>query len=418
MNTASPARPGYRGLLRIPGAAAFFFTAAVGRIGIAMTGLGLVWLVHHRTGSYAVAGLVSGAFAAAEALAGPQLARLIDRLGQARVLPPAVLAHATAIGALLVVPASASRWALVACGALAGAAVPQLGALSAARWAVLLRKQQPGRPSPEALPTAFSLEAMANGTAFLIGPVLVGSLGALGQPTAATASATTLITAGGLALSVQHRTAPPPVVDAAERGHAARTLLRPGFAVMFALNLAIGVHFGAMGMSVTAFVVERGAATTAPAVFAAGSVAGLLAGWLFGLRRWRAAPSAQLPLATAALAAGCPLLLLAGSPVQLAGAVVVVEGMIPPILVLFSVLTEARVHRAVLTQALTWLNSASAAGSAAAAAVAGRAVDTDGADGGFALTVGASLAMTVLAAGWWAASRRTTGGVSRPHVPS
>ncbi|MGW2108338.1 hypothetical protein [Streptomyces sp. NPDC001948] len=207
-------------------------------------------------------------------------------------------------------------------------------------------------------------------------------------------------------------------VDAAERGHAARTLLRPGFAVMFALNLAIGVHFGAMGMSVTAFVVERGAATTAPAVFAAGSVAGLLAGWLFGLRRWRAAPSAQLPLATAALAAGCPLLLLAGSPVQLAGAVVVVEGMIPPILVLFSVLTEARVHRAVLTQALTWLNSASAAGSAAAAAVAGRAVDTDGADGGFALTVGASLAMTVLAAGWWAASRRTTGGVSRPHVPS
>ncbi|MDW6065147.1 LPXTG cell wall anchor domain-containing protein [Streptomyces sp. FXJ1.4098] len=42
---------GYRPLLRIPGAAAFFLAAAVGRVGIAVTGLGLVWPVHARTGS-------------------------------------------------------------------------------------------------------------------------------------------------------------------------------------------------------------------------------------------------------------------------------------------------------------------------------------------------------------------------------
>src|SRR5882757_3557639 len=52
----------YRTLLRAPGAAAFFLTAAVGRVGIAMTGLGIVWLVHTRTGSYATAGLVTGGF--------------------------------------------------------------------------------------------------------------------------------------------------------------------------------------------------------------------------------------------------------------------------------------------------------------------------------------------------------------------
>lgn len=78
---------GYRSLLRTPGAAAFFVTAAVGRIGIAMTGLGLVWLLHARTGSYAAAGLATAGFALAEALIGPQLARLIDRFGQTRVLP-------------------------------------------------------------------------------------------------------------------------------------------------------------------------------------------------------------------------------------------------------------------------------------------------------------------------------------------
>lgn len=417
MNTASPARPGYRGLLRMRGAAAFFFTAAVGRIGIAMTGMGLVWLVHHRTGSYAAAGTVTGAFAITEALAGPQLARLIDRFGQVRVLPPAVLAHAVAVGALLTVPGAAPRWVPVACGALAGAAVPQLGALSAARWTTLLRKEEAGGPGPEALPTAFSLESLANSTAFLVGPVLVSTLGALGRPTAATVLAATLITVGGLALAVQRRTAPPTVADAAERGRAGRTLLRPGFAMVVAMNLAIGVHFGAIGVSMTAFLVERGAAATAPAVFAAGSLSGLLAGWLYGLRRWRAAPLAQLPVTTAVLAAGCALLLFAGSPVQLAGAAVVAEGMIPPTLVLFSVLTEAGVHRAALTRALTWLNSASAAGSAAAAAVAGRTVDAVGADGGFAVTVGASLAMTALAAGWWAAARQPTRSASQPTPP-
>src|ERR1700751_2965593 len=97
----------YRTLLRAPGAAAFFLTAAVGRVGIAMTSLGIVWLVHTQTSSYATAGLVTGGSQVAEAVAGPQLARLIDRFGQSRVLPPALLAHAVAVATL---------WALVAAG--------------------------------------------------------------------------------------------------------------------------------------------------------------------------------------------------------------------------------------------------------------------------------------------------------------
>ena len=60
---------------------------------------------------------------------------------------------------------------------------------------------------------------------------------------------------------------------------------------------------------------------------------------------------------------------------------------IAPILTLSSVITQARVDRAVLTQAFTWLNSAAAAGVAAAAAVSGQVVDARGPDGAFALAV-------------------------------
>ncbi|MET8421403.1 hypothetical protein ABZV41_38860 [Streptomyces sp. NPDC005098] len=147
----------YRTLLRTPGAAAFFLTAAVGRVGIAMTSLGIVWLVHGQTDSYAEAGLVTGGFAVAEALAGPQLARLIDRFGQTRVLPPALLAHAASVAALLTLVAGGSpSWLMTAGGVLAGATIPQLSALSAARWSALLRGDRAA-----GLPTAFALESLA-----------------------------------------------------------------------------------------------------------------------------------------------------------------------------------------------------------------------------------------------------------------
>jgi len=252
----------YRSLLRAPGAAMFFLTAAVGRVGIAMTGLGIVWLVHDRTGSYTVAGLVTGGFAVAEAVAGPQLARLVDRFGQTRVLPPALLAHAAAVATLLVlVAAGTPDWLMTAGAVLVGATIPQLGSLSAARWVALLRDERAA-----ALPTAFALESLANELAYLAGPALVSLLGASGYPAVGTVLAASLVVVGGLCFAAQRRTAPP-ASGAAERHRTGRSLLRPGFAVLLGVNLAIGGFFGAMPISVTAFAVEHGAAGTTAALF-------------------------------------------------------------------------------------------------------------------------------------------------------
>jgi hypothetical protein len=382
----------YRTLLRVPGAAAFFLTASAGRVGIAMTSLGIVWLVHARTGSYATAGLVTGGFAVAEAVAGPQLARLIDRFGQTRVLPPVLLAHAAAVATLLaLVAAGTPDWLMTAGGILAGATIPQLGALSAARWAALLRDERAA-----ALPTAFVLESLANELGYLAGPALVSILGASGYPAAGTATAATLVVAGGLCFAAQRRTAPP-ASGAAERHRTRRSLLRPGFAVLVGVNLAIGGFFGAMQISVTAFAVERGAAGSAAALFTLSSCASLLAGWLYGLRRWRVPARVQLAVAAAGLAVGCLPLLVAGSLFELGLDIALTGLAIPPILVLCSVLAEAAVHRAVLTQAFVWLNSASAAGSAGAAAAAGWAVGASGAGAGFAVAAVATGVMAVLA---------------------
>ncbi|OXM69198.1 MFS transporter [Amycolatopsis vastitatis] len=380
---------GYRFVLRVPGAAAFFFTAAAGRAGIAMTGLGLVWLLHARTGSYGTAGLAAAGFALAEAVLGPQLARLVDRFGQTRVLPFSVAAHGIAIAGVVLSPVPAA----IASAVCAGAAVPQLGALSAARWAHLLRERR-----ADELPTAFSLESMANATAFLLGPVLVTALGAAGHATLASTIAAALVVGGGAALAAQRRTAPP---LARERAHAERTLAQPAFVRLALLNLAIGLYFGTMGVSVSAFATEHGVPGAAAPIFAAAGLGGLVSGWLYGLRRHRAPAQLQLVVATAYLTATALLLPLAPAASWLGTAVVVTEAAVPPTLVLLNVLTEKAAPPAVLTQAFTWNNSLSMAGSAAAAFLAGRTVDGFGASTAFALAPVAGLVLLVLSVVHW-----------------
>ena len=399
----SHAATGYRPLLRTPGAAAFFLAAAAGRVGTAMTGLGLVWLLHARTGSYATAGLATAGFSLAEALIGPQLARLIDRFGQARVLPFCLLAHGAAIACVL---ASTTPAAAITAATCAGAVVPQLGALSAARWAHLLRGERAGE-----LPTAFSLESLANATAFFLGPVLVTSLGAAGDATLASAMAAALILGGGGALAAQGRTAPPPAREHAERDRAGRTLLQPASLLLVLLNLAIGLYFGTMGISVSSFAISHGIPGAAAPIMAASGLSGLLSGWFYGgwfyggwfyggwfygRRRHPAPARRQLVMAAAYLTSTALLLPFAPSAIWLGAAVVVTEAAVPPTLALLNVLTEKAVHPAVLTQAFTWNNSASAAGLALAALLAGRAADAWGASAALALAPAAGLVLFVL----------------------
>ena len=392
---------GYRPLLRTPGAAVFFLTAAVGRVGIAMTGLSLLWLLHARTGSYGTAGLATASFALAEALIGPHLARLVDRFGQTRVLPWCLLAHGAAIAGVL---ASTTPAVAIVCATCAGAVIPQLGALSAARWAHLLRDTR-----ADELAAAFSLESLANATAFLLGPVLATALGAAGHAAWGSAIAATLIVGAGGALAAQRRTAPP--LRHAEAAEPERGLLRPDFIRLALLNLAIGLYFGTMGVSISAFATEHHVPSAAAPILAVSSLSGLLSGWLYGLRRHHVPPHRQLVIAAAYLTATALLLPFAPSPIWLGAAAVLTEAAVPPTLVLLSVLTEKSVPPTVLTQAFTWNNSTSAAGSALAAFLAGHTADELGASAAFALAPAAGLALLALAATVTAARRGGPGAL-------
>jgi MFS family permease len=383
----SAPRTSYGSVLATPGAWKFFLAAAPARIGIAMTGLGIVWLVHGSTGSYAVAGTVTGGFAVAEALAGPQIGRLIDRYGQTRMLPITLLLHATAVALLITLTTTHQpQWQLVLAGVLAGGTLPQVGAQTSARWAYALR----GRPG---LSTAFALESLSTGVAFMVGPALIGTVSSLTSPIAGSALATTLLVAGGLALAVQRSTAPPPA--SANRRESSARLLNKGFLALVATNIGIGLFFGSMQVSVTAFAVDNGSPSLAGPLYAITSLVSLFAGFAYGARHWSMLPPKQFVLALTGLTISTIPLLLADSPLALGLALTLPGLAIAPIQTLSAVLTESEVAPTVLTQAFTWLNSGSAAGIALGAAFAGRVVDGHSAHHGFALALAAALTATL-----------------------
>lgn len=416
----APARAGavsyrsasYRSALRAPGAAAFFLAAVPARIGVAMTGLGIVWLVHAGTGSFGAAGLVTGAFAVAETLVGPLTAKLMDRFGQPRVLVPLLCAHAAAIGALVALARTgAPVLPLTAAGLATGATVPQFGALCAARWSALLH----GRAE---LTPAFALEAISNEAAFLLGPALAVLAATRWHPAAGTVLAGALVVGSGLVFAALRRTAPAPAPVPAATPAGDRTVARGrrtplptrNFVTLLAVNLALGVFFGSTQVSVSAFADAHHAAPAAGLLYGLMSAASLLAGLAYGRYRGHTAPGAQLPLILTLLVGASLLPLLARSPWQLGLALLLPGACVAPCVIVASTLVESVVDRSVLTQAFTWTNSASAAGIAVSAAAVGRLVDGPGGTrAGFTVPL---LVLTATAALTWSGRRTLAAGTT------
>ena len=132
-----------------------------------MQTLGIVLLVSATTGSYAWAGGVSAVFALVQAMLAPTQGRLVDRVGQARVLLPALVVHGAGLAVLVWLALSgAPVWTLFPAAALFGGSYPQPGSLVRARWAHALG-------GSALLPTAFSFESVVDEVIFVVGPVLV-----------------------------------------------------------------------------------------------------------------------------------------------------------------------------------------------------------------------------------------------------
>ncbi|MDO9458143.1 MFS transporter [Nocardioides sp.] len=374
----------YRQILARPGTALFSATGLVARLPIAMVGLGIVLLVEAESGSYGLAGSVSGVSLLANAAFAVLQARWIDRFGQSRVLPVAIVVWGVALAALMW--SVESGWPLAATYALAavtGAALPGVGACVRSRWAHVL----PGDADRQ---TAFALEAVADEAVFITGPILVTVLATAVHPVAGLTTALTVGVAGTLAFSAQRTTEPPPHPPLAHRSDRARMPWATVLPLTVA-SLALGTLFGAAEVTTVAFTEERGNKAIAGFLLALWAAGSLIAGGLTGAVRWRRPVLSRLRLGAAAMTLTMvPLALI--DTLWLMGAVLFVAGFsIAPTLIATMSMAEQNVPPSRLTEGMALVHTGIVAGVAPGAALAGVVIDAAGASPAYLVSVGGGL---------------------------
>ena len=232
----------------------------VARVPSAAAGIVFVLRTKELTGSFAAAGVASGAHALAAAACAPALGRLVDRRGQTLVLLGGAVTCSLAFLAFASLGPGASLLAILPCAIVSGATMPPIGACLRTLWPDLLG-------DPAKVHSAFALESALLETTYIAGPVLIaGAIGAWSTAASAVTCAVlllggTLVFATASASRAWRGSPRPPGHGGALRAPGVRTL-----AVVFVL---IGVAFGAVEVAVPA------------AADAAGSPSA--AGWLLGL---------------------------------------------------------------------------------------------------------------------------------------
>ncbi|NNH71238.1 MFS transporter [Nocardia uniformis] len=378
----------YAVLFKAPGAVAFSAAGFIARIPIAMAAIGIITMISQLRGQYALAGAVSATFTVSTAIVGPQVSRLVDRLGQGRVLLPAMGSSVLGFAALLLSARyDAPTWTLFAAAALAGT-LPNMSAMVRARWAYV-------HAGSSRMHTAFSLESVVDELTFVAGPALAVVLSTALFPEAGPLIAALLLLVGVLLFIPQKHTEPPVREDIpdSERGSA---ISIPAVRLLALLLAAGGVIVGTVDVVSVAFAEQVGAPASAGIVVAAYAAGSALSGLAFGAFQL----SMPLPRQLAVVVAGTmlttlPLLLVDGIAV-LAVAMFVSGVFFAPTMIVIMRLVERTVPAAALTEGMTWALTGLSAGIALGALVSGTVVDRSGSVAGFAVAVAAgTVALTV-----------------------
>ena len=380
----------YRRVLSKPGALHFSSAGVLARLPMSMVTISIVLMLSSIYDVYGLAGRVAAAYVIAQAIGAPQIAKLVDRFGQARVMRPA-LSIAT-VGLICLVIAATVRahegW-LYASAVLTGLTVGSMGAMVRARWNRVV-------DNPRELHTAYSLESALDELVFVVGPVLATFLATSISPTAGIVVAIAAAVGGGFWFLAQRATEPASSgrLPQGER----RSVMRSGGMIVIALVfMGMGTIFGATDVSTVAFAEEEHSKAWAGGILAVFALGSLISGLLYGARHWVTPLWKRFTIGVAALALGASLFFLADSLIALMLVMFVTGFAIAPTIISGNALVQELVPENRLTEGLTWVGTAIGVGFAIGTSLAGEFIDRYDAHAGFGVVVGAAVLATLIA---------------------
>ena len=377
----------------------YFVIAFIARLPFAMMVVGVLTVVVAARESVGLGGLTSAAVGIGTACFGPLLGAAADRRGQRIVLAVVAVANAVAlVGFTLVVYSSAAEPFVLLSAFAIGATAPQVSPMSRSRLVTIIAERVPADRRARTTSSTMSYESAADETVFVFGPFLVGVLATAIAPwmPLVIAAGLILVFVGAFALH------PSAAHVSTQRGADGRAtsqvseLFRPRLLVVVLGMLGVGVFFGAMLTSLTAFMTEHGRPEEAGLLYGALGVGSAILALGVAFLPARFTLAARWLLFAGILFAGSIGLLWVREPLGMLIALAVMGCGIGPTLVTQFSLGAAfgPVDRSATV--MTMLGSAMVVGQAIGAVSAGQVADAAGAQASLLLPVFAA-ALVLLA---------------------
>jgi MFS family permease len=387
----------YRTALTTPGALGPMLAALLARLPIAMIGLALLLYVQRRTGSFAIAGLVSAAVLVGVASGSVAQGRLMDRLGPTRpLLVTSTLFALAVIAGVFAIESHAATWVLVAVSFALGMCQPTVGSASRALWTRLL----PPGPARQA---AYTYEAISLEVCFILGPALAGLLIALPWPGTGMVIGSVALTTGGVGFAlapVVRRHSP---TETSDGGRLLGALASPGMRTLALAVLGFGVTIGFVEVAVPASATRAGHAPVGGLLLAMWSISSVIFGIVYATRPWPRAMHHRLPVLLGVFALLVAPLAIPSSLLGL-GALMLVAGLlIAPQATAHSAAIELAAPRGTVTEAFGWVITSATLGLAAGQSASGWLVEHAGIRASFLASAASGLVFAALV---WA--RRAT----------
>jgi MFS family permease len=363
----------YRELLRTPHAARLLGGTLLGRLPNGMGILAIVLFTRDHGGDYALAGALAAVHGLAAAAGQPVFGRLMDRLGQPRVLLTSAIVAGLGFVWFAVVGVDNVPLALAAV-LLAGFATPPLEPGLRALWPDVLDDQ--GQ-----VQAAYSMDAAAQEILFTLGPLLVIT-SALLSPEAPLLLTAVLGVVGTLVVATaapsRHWKGAPRAADWAG------ALRSPGLLVLLASLGFIGLSLGAFNVGMVAYAESVGHASASGWLLAINAAGGLIGGLIYGTRTWKGEPVRRLPALLCGLMVGYSLLMLTPSLPAMLFLSSISGLFLAPTLACSFGMVDGLAPRGTVTEAFAWIVAAMTVGVSAGSALAGVVQDAAGPTGALA----------------------------------
>jgi MFS family permease len=330
-----------------------------------MVGLSIFLVTRRATGSYGFAGVAVAAFSVGSGALAPFRGRLIDRNG----VRPWLLLLALGYGAGLFTVAvlsrvTASPGPLIACSAISGVSAPPVIASLRALWPLVVDSALVRR--------AYAVTSVVGDMGLVAAPAIAALLFVWISwlPLTLTA-ALALFAAFVLGRGGQQRQ------TQAEQAEGSDRLLGRRFAVLLVVELALGLALGLVEVGVPSAAARWGLTGYSGLLLAAFGLGSVIGGIWFGSREWKS-PAVRRYLVAALVVAAALLPPVAATGAATLAPLLVVAGLAygPATISLFEALDELTTSRA--AEALTWITTAGAVGTALGSASGGWLVSGPG----------------------------------------